>query len=136
MRNIIALLICGALFCLPSYASGARLSDEDLEKKKEGWYPTGLPLANFSTDAGFGYGLRVFGYNNGARTDPHFDETPYFMQLYGQFFQTTGGQAYHKLDLDMPYAWGSDYRLRATLEYAAVLSANYFGLGAADSDAG
>ena len=36
----------------------------------------------------------------------------------------------------MPYFLGSDYRLRATVEYAAVLSANYFGLGVADADGG
>ncbi len=136
MRNIIGLFACVGLLSMPISSFGAKLSEEDLEKKKEGWYPTGLPLANFSTDAGFGYGARVFGYNNGLRTDPYFDESPYFMQVYGQFFQTTGGQAYHQADLDMPFLAGTEYRLRARIGYDAVLNANYFGHTAAAADAG
>ena len=74
MKNIIGLIVWLGVLSVPFSSFGARLSDEDLAKKKEGWYPTGLPLVNFSTDAGLGYGARIFGYNNGLRTDPHFDE--------------------------------------------------------------
>ena len=136
MKNIIGLIVWLGVLSVPFSSFGARLSDEDLAKKKEGWYPTGLPLVNFSTDAGLGYGARVFGYNNGLRTDPHFDETPYFMQVYGQFFQTTGGQAYHQVDLDMPFLAGTEYRLRARAGYDAILNANYFGNTAAAADVG
>lgn len=136
MNKIIGLLACLVALALPLGSFAAKLSPEDLEKKKQGWYPTGLPLVNFSTDAGLGYGVRLFGYNNGLPADNHYDESPYFMQLYGQFFQTTGGQAYHKLDLDMPYLAGSDYRLRAVFEYAAVLNANFFGNTTVNADEG
>ncbi|MBT6179716.1 MAG: BamA/TamA family outer membrane protein [Deltaproteobacteria bacterium] len=136
MSKIIGLLACLTVLTFSFGASGAKLSPEDLEKKKEGWYPTGLPLINFTTDAGLGYGLRLYGYNNGLPDDPHYDESPYFMRLYGQFFQTTGGQSYHRVDLDMPYLIGSEYRLKAVLEYVAVLNANYFGDTAADADRG
>lgn len=136
MQKTSTFLFVVMLVLSPTLVFGAKLSKEDVNKKKEGWYPTGLPLLNFSTDAGFGYGVRVFGYDNGEREDEHFEDTPYFTQIYGQFFQTTGGQAYHKLNIDMPYVAGSDYRLRARVEYAAVLNANYFGHTAASADAG
>jgi hypothetical protein len=136
MNKIIGLLVCLSVISLPFSSLGAKLSPDDLKKKKQGWYPTGLPLVNFSSDAGLGYGVRLFGYNNGIPTDEYYDESPYFMQLYGQFYQTTGGQAYHKLDLDMPFLAGSDYRLRAVLEYAAVLNANFFGNTADMADRG
>ena len=35
--------------------------------------------------------------------DAHFDETPYFVQSYAQFFQTTKGQSVHEVAADMPY---------------------------------
>jgi len=35
------------------FTFAAKLSDEDVAKKKEGWYPTGLPLLNYDSDNGF-----------------------------------------------------------------------------------
>ena len=81
----------GTYRSLPLGAQAAKLSEDTLAKKKEGWYPTGLPLVNFSSDDGFGYGVRGYVYYNGSKDDPYFDSTPYFMQLYAQFFATTGG---------------------------------------------
>ena len=116
--------------------AGAKLSAEDLEKKNEGWYPSGLPLVNASSDAGVGYGLRLYMYDNGTKNDPYFDETPYFTRFYGQFFQTTKGQAFHELNLDMPYAFDTEWRLTGNVMYAEVLSANYFGMGSGAADTG
>jgi hypothetical protein len=56
----------------------AKLSEDTLKKKKEGWYPTGLPLINFSSDEGIGYGLRAYLYYNGSREDEYFDTAIFF----------------------------------------------------------
>ena len=40
-------------------AAGARLTDEDTAKKREGWYVTALPIANYTEDTGYGYGSRI-----------------------------------------------------------------------------
>ncbi len=88
--RLLALLSCTALLSISATSfAAAKLSPEDLEKKNEGWYPSGLPLVNASSDAGVGYGVRLYMYDNGTKEDNHFDSTPYFTRLYGQFFQTT-----------------------------------------------
>lgn len=132
----ISLLVCFSFLLLPLDALTAKLSPEDLEKKREGWYPTGLPLINYTSNSGVGYGLRLYGYNNGVPSDPYYDESPYFTQIFAQFFQTTGGQSYHRVELDMPFLAGSQYRLRSVVEYVGILSANFYGDSAADADQG
>ncbi|MCU0845117.1 MAG: DUF5982 domain-containing protein [Spirochaetes bacterium] len=128
------LVVCLALFMalafLPLGAQAAKLSEDTLAKKKEGWYPTGLPLVNFSSDDGFGYGVRGYVYYNGSKDDPYFDSTPYFMQLYAQFFATTGGVYYHELNLDMPYFMGTKFRILSAAVLNKDKNANFFGLGA------
>ncbi|HDP80670.1 MAG TPA: hypothetical protein ENN21_07495 [Spirochaetes bacterium] len=132
MKKITALLAFFALICfaLPPGVNAAKLSEDVLSKKKEGYYVTGLPLVNFSSDDGFGYGARVYLYNNGQKDDAFFDSTPYFMQLYAQYFATTGGVQYHELNLDMPYFLGTKFRVLTALVYNIELNANYFGQGA------
>ncbi|EMF70740.1 hypothetical protein LEP1GSC083_1226 [Leptospira interrogans serovar Pyrogenes str. L0374] len=44
-----------------------QMCKKDLDNKKEGWYPTGLPLINSDPNEGIGYGVRVYGYNNGKK---------------------------------------------------------------------
>ena len=119
---------CSVIFHSALFA--ARLSDDDLAKKNEGWYPTGLPLVNFSSDDGFGYGVRGYIYNNGKRGDRYFESAPYFMQLYVQYFATTNGVQYHEINLDMPYVAGTRFRLKTAAVYNKELNANYFGRGA------
>ena len=58
------------------------------------------------------------------------------MRSYLQFFQTTNGQAYHDINLDMPQFLGTNWRLTSETNYKYAFSANYFGFGAADADAG
>ncbi len=111
-----------------------KLSPEKLEKKKEGWYPTGLPLVNFSSDDGFGYGLRAYMYYNGERTDRYYDTAPYFLQLYAQYFATTNGVQYHELNADMPYFMGTKFRIKSAFVYEKNLNANFFGLGAKNAN--
>ncbi len=107
----------------------ARMSDEDLAKKREGWYPTGLPLVNFSSDTGLGYGLRLYLYNNGSKEDPAFAYTPYSLQTYIQYFATTGGWQYHEWNVDKMKVFGSDFRVKTSLVFEKKLNANYFERG-------
>ncbi len=107
----------------------AQLSEDTIAKKNEGWYPTGLPLVNFSSDDGFGYGARAYIYNNGHKDDPYFDKSPYFLQLYAQYFATTNGVQYHELNLDMPYFLGTKFRIQSAFAYDRALNSNYFGVG-------
>ncbi len=131
MKKCIALFAAIALlsFFLPINVQAAKLSEDTLAKKKEGWYPTGLPLVNFTTDNGFGYGVRGYIYYNGSKDDPYFDSAPYFMQLYAQFYQTTLGKKYHELNLDMPYVAGTKFRIKTAFAYDYNLNENYYGIG-------
>ncbi len=127
---VVCLALVMALAFLPLGAQAAKLSEDTLAKKKEGWYPTGLPLVNFSSDDGFGYGARVYMYYNGAKEDTYFDSAPYFMQLYAQYYATTNGVNYHELNLDMPYIAGSKFRIKSAIVLNRDRNANYFGRGA------
>ena len=138
-NNVVTWILSLGLMSLslaPLEVVGAKLSESDLAKKKQGSFFTGLPLVNYSSDSGFGYGLRAYWYDNGSSEDAHFDETPYFVQSYAQFFQTTKGQSVHEVAADMPYFLGSDYRVQALFTYYAVLNANYHGIGSTLADAG
>ncbi len=134
MKRIALLLFAAALIAsmFTSYAPtfAARMSDEDLAKKREGWYPTGLPLINFSSDTGLGYGIRLYLYNNGSKQDAAFAETPYLMQTYIQYFATTGGWQYHELNIDRFKIFGSDFRVKTSFVFEKKLNANYFRQGA------
>jgi hypothetical protein len=121
-------------FTTVSYAN--KMNSKDLAKKAEGRYFTGLPLMNYTSDTGLGYGVRVYLYDNGERSEPHFDSTPYLVRTYVQFFQTTNGQAYHDLNLDIPYFLQTRWRLKSETVYKYALNANYFGIGARTADAG
>ena len=110
-------------------AGAAKLSEEKLAKKKEGYYVTGLPLINYTSDDGLGYGARVYLYNNGNKGDEYYDETPYFMALYAQFYMTTTGKMYHELNLDNYNVLGTKYRVKAFFAYDYDQNANFFGVG-------
>lgn len=132
MKKCVGLLAFTLLFCfaLLSGVEAAKLSEDTLAKKKEGYYVTGLPLVNFSSDDGIGYGVRLYLYNNGNKTDAYFDSTPYFMQMYLQYFATTKGVQYHELNFDFPYLMGTKFRVKTAFVYNVELNANYFGQGA------
>lgn len=119
---LIILFLCGGL-------KAARLTEETVNKKKAGWYLTGLPLVNYTSDTGIGYGARLYLYNNGEREEKYFDEVPYFSQMYGQFFQTTGGFSYHELNLDKHRVLGTKYRIISTLVYDRKTNENFYGTG-------
>jgi len=134
MKRIL-LFVFAAAFIVSAFSTSnvtfaARMSDEDLAKKREGWYPTGLPLVNFSSDTGLGYGLRLYLYNNGSKSDPAFASAPYFLQTYLQYFATTGGWQYHEWNVDRLKIFGSNFRVKTSVVFEKKLNANYFGQGA------
>jgi outer membrane protein assembly factor BamA len=118
----------------PSLTSKRPLDAEDLREKREGFYPTVIPLAGYSPDEGLGLGARAYGYWDGDRSDPLFGYTPYRHRLYVQGYATTGGVQAHGIDWDAPYVAGSEYRMRATFEYQRWNTLRYYGRGEASLD--
>lgn len=125
-RALIVVALCGAL---AGRAGADKLTPEDLAKKQEGGYVTGLPLVGYSTDLGFGGGARLYYYWNGRRSDPRFPVTPYLHRIFLQGFATTRGVQFHWLDYDAPKLFRSPYRARGQLIFGRNINANYFGLG-------
>ncbi len=110
-------------------AAKRRLTDEDIERKNEGLYFTGLPLFAYDPLIGFGGGVRAYMYYDGKKDDPLFAYTPYLHRVYAQVFAGTGGVQDHVIDYDAPAFPDPDYRVRATLEYDADTDWPYFGVG-------
>jgi hypothetical protein len=110
-------------------ANKQRLTDDDYARKETKGYFTGLPLANYDPNYGFGFGARVYYYWNGERSDPLFAYTPYFHRLIAQTFAATAGAQDHLLDYDAPNFLGTLFRVRTTLEFEAATSWPYFGIG-------
>lgn len=120
---------CGLAIFLHSTAHADKLSPADLARKNEGGYFTGLPLAGFSTDIGFGAGARVYYFWNGHRSDARFSTTPYVHRVFLQAFASTGGIQFHWLDYDAPNLLSTPYRVRSQIIFARNTNQNYFGLG-------
>ncbi len=76
----------------------------------------GIPLVSYSSQVGVGYGLRVglFSYEGGS------DE--YVWNLYGQFYQTTGGVQKHRLFFDRK----GKVRVTITAEHDKALYENFY----------
>jgi hypothetical protein len=112
----------------PGFGSKQHLSEEDYAKKKEGGYFTGLPLANYDPNTGFGFGARLYYYWDGEKKDPLFAYTPYEHRFFANAFFTTGGLQFHWLDYDAPAIAGSPWRIRSQLIYERNTNRNYFGI--------
>ena len=105
------------------------LSLSDLKRKKEGGYPTGLPLANFDPNSGFGGGIRGYYYINGDRDDALFAYTPYLHRFFLQFFFTSKGLQFHWFDYDAPSLFGTPYRLRSQAIFMRNTEQHFYGIG-------
>lgn len=103
----------------------------DLADKKEGSFPTAIPLFGYDPNTGVGLGAGAFYFVNGARSDPLFAVTPYRHRVFLQGYVTTGGYQQHVLSYHGVYLGGTPLRLRAQLEYEKNTEANYFGIGEA-----
>ena len=124
-----------SVLALVATAHADRLSPADLARKNEGGYVTGLPLAAYSPDMGYGAGARAYYYWNGYRDDDRFATTPYLFRAFVQAFASTRGVQFHWLDFDAPRVADSPYRLRTQFIFARATNSNYFGLGERSLDA-
>ncbi len=76
----------------------------------------GIPLLSYSSQTGVGYGLRIglFSYKD--------QQAEYNWNLYGQFFNTTGGIKSYRLYFDRK----GMFRLTGTAEYNKTLYENFY----------
>ena len=123
-----ALAACVIVACA-GVARADGLSPADLARKNEGSHLTGVPLAAYSVDFGFGAGVRGYYFWNGRRDDARFAYTPYLHRIFLQVFATTGGVQFHWLDYDAPEIFDSPYRIRSSLVIARNTDAGYYGFG-------
>lgn len=114
---------------LPAFVSEKRrMNADDLAKKKEGFFVTGLPF--FSSDPlnGVGGGATGYLYFNGKRTDPLFAYAPYRARLGVTAQYTTGAAAAIGLKLDAPYLANTGWRFKIDGKYESTPNNLYFGL--------
>lgn len=106
-----------------------RISTEELAKKKEGWFPTGIGGPFSDPNNGAGFGGRVFLFNNGKKDDPFFAYTPYRQRFFFNYSNTTRNAQFHQLDFDAPYFLDTQWRVRANAIYERSPNNLYFGIG-------
>ena len=111
-----------------SFIKSKRMSDDDLAKKREGTFFTGIP--DFSSDpvTGFGFGLRTNTYWNGNRDNPLFPYTPYLAKLKGNAAYYTSNARELALSLDVPYYKGTRWRFKIDFKAQQNPANLYFGL--------
>lgn len=110
-----------------SFIKSKRMSDEDLAKKKEGKFITGIP--DFSSDpvTGFGFGIRSNIYWNGNRDNPLFPYTPYLTRLKANVAYYSSNARELILSLDIPYYKGTRWRYRIDFKAQQNPANLYFG---------
>lgn len=111
-----------------SFIKSKRMSDDDLAKKREGTFFTGIP--DFSSDpvTGFGFGVRTNTYWNGNRDNPLFPYTPYLMKLTANAAYYTSNARELILKLDVPYYKGTRWRFKVDFKAQQNPANLYFGL--------
>jgi len=112
---------------VPPFARARRLSAQDVAKKKEGTFFTGLPDLSSDPVAGQGLGVRGAVFFNGDRSDPLFAYTPYRARLSVAAFATTAEAREFAAKLDVPYALGLPWRLKIDLRIGDNPANLYFG---------
>ena len=112
---------------VPPFARARRLSAQDVAKKKEGTFFTGLPDLSSDPVAGQGLGVRGAMFFNGRRSDPLFAYTPYRARLSVAAFATTAEAREFAARIDLPYAFGRPWRLKLDLKVGDNPANLYFG---------
>jgi len=85
-----------------------------------GWKPTAIPIVNFSSDDGAGYGLRAYLYDYDGSS------VPYRRACSVQAFFTTRGKWVHRLFMDTPNL-RPGHRLEIEAVYEKEDFANFYG---------
>lgn len=111
-----------------SFVKSKRMSDDDLLKKNEGTFFTGIP--DFSSDpvTGFGFGVRSNVYWNGQRNNPLFPYTPYLAKLKVNAAYYTSNARELVMSLDIPYYKGTRWRFKVDFKAQQNPTNLYFGL--------
>lgn len=93
---------------------------EEIAKKTTGWRYTPIPLLNYTSDDGMGYGLRLSMYEYDGQT------VPYKRAFKAQAFFTTEGKWAHLVSMDVPnFFAGQRLDVEAALDKQDY--ANYYG---------
>lgn len=108
-----------------------RLADEELANKKEGWFLTGLPKVESNPVNGVGYGGTFFVFDNGRRTDPLFEFTPYRSSVAVEALIFPSGRTFGGVTADVPYFRGKPWRVRLEASRLEDPNQQYFGFGTA-----
>lgn len=106
-----------------------RISEFELEDKKEGTFITGLPRFEFDPIRGFGLGGNLNLFINKTKDDPFFEYTPYRHRINVEFFIFQNGRIRYALNYDAPYIFDSEWRLRADIVLWEDPNAQYWGIG-------
>jgi hypothetical protein len=106
-----------------------RLDDEEIREKVEGLYLTGLPEFEQNPINGFGIGGNFFLYQNGTRQDPFFEYTPYRQRYTGSFKVFQSGKWDAAINMDFPYIFDTEWRLRIDGVFEEDPNFQYFGFG-------
>ncbi len=106
-----------------------RLRDEELAKKKENWYFTGLPWVIYNTENSMIFGGRISFYDNGPKDGEFFNRSPYDLQVFLHALVSLGGYQQYRLNLDKFNVLGSNFRIFTYFEFRYNTNANYFGSG-------
>jgi hypothetical protein len=110
-------------------SSDKRTSDEELLKKREGWFVTGIGGPFSDPNAGSGFGGRVNLFYNGTKDDPFFPYTPYRHRFFLNLSNTTKNAQFHQIDWDAPYFLDTQWRVRANMILDSNPNNLYFGIG-------
>lgn len=111
-----------------SFIKSKRMSDEDLAKKREGTFVTGLPDISSDPVTGFGFGVRMNVIWNGKRDNELFAYTPYLMKLKANAAWYTSNAKELALSLDVPYYKGTRWRFKIDFKAQQNPANLYFGL--------
>ncbi len=110
-----------------SFIQSKRMSENDLNKKREGTFITGIP--DFSSDplTGVGFGVRSNVYWNGKRTNPFFAYTPYLAKLKANAAYYSSNARELILSFDVPYFKGTRWRFKLDFKAQQNPTNLYFG---------
>ena len=116
-RATLAIVAITLVTLAPAHAD--QLAPDDLAKKNDGGYVTGLPLFAYSTDLGLGLGARVYDYWDSHRDDPRFAFilAPFFD--IGRPYDSLGDLSLH----DWQPSYGGAFRIAWNL--ATVITVDY-----------
>jgi hypothetical protein len=110
-----------------AFIKSKRMSDDDLAKKREGTFFTGIPAFSSDPVTGFGFGVRTNIFWNGNRDNPLFPYTPYLVKLRANATYYTSGAREVVLSLDIPYYKGTRWRFKVDFKAQQNPTLLYFG---------